>query len=255
MAEPIIEMKDVSFSAQGERIVGKVSLRVEQGKTVALAGPSGGGKSTALKLAAGILVPSGGNVFYRGKNIDSMNRLQNLAFRREAAVVFQDSALWANQNLNQILELPLRVHFPDMGSGKRRERIREAMELVGYRRDLEVRPAMLSMGEQKLIAFARAMLCCPELLFLDEWTESLDDSAAQRLIGIVRRFKDEGKTIIFVSHNFPLIQRLADCVIMIAKGQIVRRLEGGEIAGDQDLAEMSGRELGLCGSEYALPIR
>ena len=238
MAEPIIEMRDVSFSAQGKKIVSGVSLRVEQGKTLALAGPSGGGKSTVLKLAAGLLVPSRGDVFYRGKNIASMNRLQNLAFRREAAVVFQDSALWANQNLNQILELPLRVHFPDMESGERRERIREAADLVGYRRELAVRPATLSMGEQKLIAFARAVICGPALLFLDECTESLDDAAAQRLIGIVRRFKAEGKTIVFISHNLPLLQRLVDCVIIIVNGQIVRRLEGEEIAKDQDLAKV-----------------
>jgi ABC-type multidrug transport system ATPase subunit len=239
MAEPVIELKDVSFSAQGEKIVGNGSMRIEQGKTIALAGPSGGGKSTVLKLAAGLLVPSGGAVFYRGKNIDSMNRLQNLAFRREAAVVFQDSALWANQNLNQILELPLQVHFPDMGREQRQELIRRATEMVGYHQDLEVRPAMLSMGEQKLIAFARAMLCRPDLLFLDEWTESLDDSAAQRLIGIVKRFKDEGKTIVFISHNFPLIRCLADCVIIIVKGQIVRRLEAGQLSNEQDLAKLA----------------
>jgi ABC-type multidrug transport system ATPase subunit len=239
MREPVIEMKDVSFSAQNEKIVTKISLRFEEGKTAALAGPSGGGKSTVLKLAAGLLVPSGGNVFYRGKNIAGMNRAQNLAFRREAAVVFQDSALWANQDLNQILELPLRLHFPDMGSAERRKRIREVTEMVGYRRGLAVRPAMLSMGEQKLIAFARAMLCRPELLFLDEWTESLDDSAAQRLVGIVRRFKAEGKSVIFVSHNVSLIQGLADCVVMMTEGQVSRQIEGEQIARDRDLAELA----------------
>jgi ABC-type multidrug transport system ATPase subunit len=239
MAEPLIEMKNVSFSAQNKTITGKISLRFEEGKAAALAGPSGGGKSTVLKLAAGLLVPSVGDVFCRGKNIASMNRAQNLAFRRETAVVFQDSALWANQDLNQILELPLRIHFPGMGSEKRRERIREVTEMVGYRRDLAVRPAMLSMGEQKLIAFARAMICHPALLFLDEWTESLDDSAAQRLVGIVRRFKAEGKTIIFVSHDFHLIQSLADYVIMIADGQISRRIEGEHISKDRDLAKLA----------------
>jgi ABC-type multidrug transport system ATPase subunit len=111
--------------------------------------------------------------------------------------------------------------------------------MAGYRRDLAVRPAMLSMGEQKLIAFARAMLCRPALLFLDEWTESLDDSAAQRLVGIVRGFKAEGKTIIFVSHDLSLIQGLADCVIMMAEGQIVRQIEGDQIAGDRDLAKLA----------------
>jgi ABC-type multidrug transport system ATPase subunit len=238
MAEPVIEMNDVSFSARNKTIVRKISLRVEEGKTAALAGPSGGGKSTVLKLAAGLLVPSGGDVFYRGKNIADMNRAQNLAFRREAAVVFQDSALWANQDLKEILELPLRLHFPGMASGKLQERVREVTAMAGYRKNLAVRPAMLSMGEQKLIAFARAMLCRPALLFLDEWTESLDDSAAQRLVGIVRGFKAEGKTIIFVSHNFSLIQSLADYVIMMAEGQIVRQLEGDQIAKDRDLAKL-----------------
>jgi ABC-type lipoprotein export system ATPase subunit len=237
MAGPVIEMKDVFFSAQNKTIVKKISLRVEEGKTAAIAGPSGGGKSTVLKLAAGILVPSGGNVFYREKNIADMNRAQNLAFRREAAVVFQDSALWANQDLTEILELPLRLHFPGMESGERQERIREVTAVAGYRGDLAVRPAMLSMGEQKLIAFARAMLCRPALLFLDEWTESLDDSAARRLVGIVRGFKAEGKTIVFVSHDFSLIRSLADYVIIIAEGRIARQLEGDQIAKDRDLAK------------------
>jgi ABC-type lipoprotein export system ATPase subunit len=232
-------MKGVSFSAQSKTIVRNVSLRIEEGKTSALAGPSGGGKSTILKLAAGLLVPSGGDVFYRGKNIAFMNRAQDLAFRREAAVVFQDSALWANQDLNQILELPLLVHFPGMNSERRKERIREVAGMVGYRRDLAVRPAMLSMGEQKLIAFARAMLCYPAALFLDEWTESLDDSAAQRLVGIVRRFKAEGKTVVFVSHDFHLIQSLADYVIMIDEGQIFRQIEGEQISKDRELAKLA----------------
>jgi ABC-type lipoprotein export system ATPase subunit len=252
MAEPVIEMKNVSFSAQNEMIVWNASLQFKEGEATALVGPSGSGKSTILKLAAGLLVPSGGNVLYRKKNISAMNRTQNLAFRRESAVVFQDSALWANQNLNQILELPLWVHFSGMGSEKRQARIREVTELVGYHRDLDVRPAKLSMGEQKLIAFARAMLCYPALLFLDEWTESLDDNASQRLIDIVRRFKTEGNTVIFISHDLPLICSLADHVIMIAEGQVSRQIAGEQISKDRDLARLVEKDMNVCGSEYAL---
>jgi ABC-type multidrug transport system ATPase subunit len=255
MMKPIIEMKDVSFSVQSETIVRGVSIQFEEGQSTALVGPSGGGKSTVLKLAAGLLVPSGGGVYYQGRNIAAMNRAGNLAFRRETAVVFQDSALWANQSLNQILELPLQVHFPRLGNEKRQERIREVADMVGYRRDLSVRPASLSMGEQKLIAFARAMLCRPVLLFLDEWIESLDDSAAQRLITLVRRLKAEKKTIIFISHDFSLIRSLADHVIMIVEGQIARQIAGEQIAKDQDLARMMNEEMNACDSEYVLPIR
>jgi ABC-type multidrug transport system ATPase subunit len=237
-AEPIIELKNVTFSAQNTTIIEDFSHQFEEGKTTALAGPSGGGKSTVLKIAAGLLVPSTGEVFFRGRNISGMNRPQNLTFRKEAAVVFQDSALWANQNLNQILDLPLRIHYPQMSAAEREQRIREVTLQAGYRKNLAIRPANLSMGEQKLIAFARAMLCKPVLLFLDEWTESLDDDAAQRLVSLVRKFKDSGNTIVFITHDLSLVTSLADYVIMIAGGKKTMVLRGDEISGNALVARM-----------------
>jgi ABC-type multidrug transport system ATPase subunit len=236
--EPVIELKNAAFSVQDAIIVEDFSHQFEAGKTTALVGPSGSGKSTVLKIAAGLLVPSRGDVFFRGRNISGMNRAQNLAFRKEAAVVFQDSALWANQSLHQILELPLRIHYPLMNAEERGQRIREVTAQVGYRKNLEVRPANLSMGEQKLIAFARALLCIPSLLFLDEYTESLDDEAAQRLVSLVKKFKSEGRTIIFVSHDMELVTSLSDYVIMIAGGKKTMELRGDEISGNALMAKI-----------------
>ncbi|MDR3343474.1 MAG: ATP-binding cassette domain-containing protein [Treponema sp.] len=231
----IIELKHVSFSAQHKDIVRDVSHQFEAGKTTALVGPSGGGKSTVLKLSAGLLVPSKGTVRFRGQDVSFMNREQNLAFRREGAVVFQDSALWANQNLDQILELPLRIHFPRMTKPEREQRIQEVLTEVGYKKELSIRPAELSMGEQKLIAFARALLCQPWLLFLDEWTESLDDAAAHRLISIVQERQAAQHTIIFVTHNLSLIKRLADYILVISGGTLSMRLTKEAITSDEDL--------------------
>ena len=236
--EPVIELKNVSFTAQNNEIIHDVSYKFNPGKTFALVGPSGGGKSTVLKLAAGLLVPTRGEVYFKGRNLFSMNRFQNLEFRQESAVVFQDSALWANQNLYQILELPLKIHFPDMKKKDRDTRIKEVLMEAGYKRDILIRPAMLSMGEQKLIAFARAMLCRPRILFLDEWTESLDDDAAQRLIRIVKRHKEEEATIILISHDFRIIKTLADIVVMISAGKIDMELSGEQMASDVDLARI-----------------
>ncbi|MDR1837115.1 MAG: ATP-binding cassette domain-containing protein [Treponema sp.] len=216
----IIELKSVGFSAQEGKIVEDVSIRFESSKTTAIVGPSGCGKSTVLKLSAGLLVPDEGEVYYKGANIAQMNRAENLEFRREGAFVFQDSALWANQDLFQILELPLKIHFPDMTRKERAEQIRAITAQVGYRKELEIRPSRLSMGEQKLIAFARAMLCSPSLLFLDEWTESLDETAAERLIDIVRKKKREGSSILFVSHDMRIIMDLADFVVVIVDGKV-----------------------------------
>jgi len=219
MAE-FIELQNVCFSAQEGMIIQDVSINFTPNKTTAIVGPSGGGKSTVLKLSAGLLVPSSGEVLYKGKNITQMNRNENLEFRKEGAFVFQDSALWANQTLFQILELPLKIHYPKMNAKERASKIKKVTEEAGYRKDLNIRPSRLSMGEQKLIAFARALLCDPSLLFLDEWTESLDESAADRLINIVRRKQREGASILFVSHDMRLIIDLADYVVIITDGRV-----------------------------------
>ena len=165
-----------------------------------------------------------------------MNRQENLAFRRASAVVFQDSALWANQNLFQILELPLRVHFPLMTRKEREERIEAVAAEVGYKRELGIRPVELSMGEQKLLGFARAMICRPQLLYLDEWTESLDEHASRRLIDMVRKLRDDGVTILMVSHDIRIIRDLADIVVMIVGGQIILKLTREQITEDDDLS-------------------
>ncbi|GHV61325.1 hypothetical protein AGMMS49587_05140 [Spirochaetia bacterium] len=233
----ILELKDVSFFAQNRSIVEDFSWRYEEGKTTALAGPSGGGKSTVLKLSAGLLVPGRGEVCFRGKNIAHMSHKENLEFRAEAAFVFQDSALWANQNLLQILELPLQIHFPRMSAAERGKRIEEVLKEVGYKKEMAIRPSMLSMGEQKLIAFARAMICRPRLLFLDEWTESLDGSAAGRLVNLVKSRQEAHDTVIFVSHDLRIIRDLADQVLMIQDGKLLITLTREQLDSDAHLAQ------------------
>jgi ABC-type multidrug transport system ATPase subunit len=233
----IIELRNICYSAQNRKLCKGISYGFEEGKSTALVGPSGCGKSTVLKLAAGLFAPNEGEVLFRGKDISRMNRLENLAFRREAAFVFQDSALWANQNLFQILDLPLRVHFPSMTGKQRERRIEAVVAEVGYKKDLGIRPAGLSMGEQKLIAFARAIICRPRLLYLDEWTESLDETASQRLIDIVKKLREEGVSIILVSHDIRIVHALADFVIMIIGGQIFIRLAKEQIDSDDFLSE------------------
>jgi ABC-type multidrug transport system ATPase subunit len=233
----IVELKNIFYSVQTRKLCKGISYKFEEGKTTALVGPSGCGKSTVLKLAAGLFAPDEGEVLFRGKDIFRMNRLENLAFRRETAVVFQDSALWANQNLFQILDLPLRLHFPSMTRKQRESRIETVVSDVGYKKDLGIRPSALSMGEQKMIAFARALMCRPMMLYLDEWTESLDETASQRLIDMVKKMQDAGVSIIFVSHDIRIINSLADYVIMILGGQVFIRLTKEQMKADEFLVE------------------
>jgi ABC-type multidrug transport system ATPase subunit len=139
-------------------------------------------------------------------------------------------------DLFQILELPLKIHYPQMDKKERMTRIKEVTEEVGYRKDLFIRPARLSMGEQKLIAFARAMLCNPSILFLDEWTESLDETSADRLINIVRKKQREDTTIVFVCHDMRIIKILADYILVISDGTMAFHLTKEQVINDPELS-------------------
>lgn len=215
-----IDMQDVSFEGSGMRIVNGFSLQVPRGQSVAFVGSSGSGKSTVLKLAAGLLLPVSGEIFFDGKSVHNMNRAETLAFRKKSGFVFQNAALWANQSILQNLELPLKIHFPGYTEEDRHSRIMKLLSLTGYSKGLHIRPASLSSGEQKIIAFVRSFLCSPEILFLDEWEESLDDKNVRSLLKIIKDWKTEGKTLLFVSHNASVIQELADRICVIKNGSL-----------------------------------
>ena len=220
----LFEMKNTSFIDNFNPIVDDVSLTIEKGSVTAFLGEPGGGKSTVLKLLSGVIVPSRGKVFFEEKNISNMSSKENLAFRKMMAFMFQNSALWANQSLYQNLELPLKLHFPKMPPEVLDERIKEVAKLVDFSKPLSLRPAALSTGEQKRIAFARALICEPEILFLDEPTESLDEKTAALFIKILRDFCAAGNTMIYVSHDNNFINAFENDKYYFSKGTIVDKI-------------------------------
>jgi ABC-type multidrug transport system ATPase subunit len=123
-----------------------------------------------------------------------------------------------------------------MSKKERQDRIKEVTAEVGYRKNLHIRPALLSMGEQKLIAFARALLCNPSLLFLDEYIESLDENAANRLVNIVRQNQNKGISILFVCHDMRIIKDLADYIAVIVDGKMTLFTTKKQVENDEELS-------------------
>ena len=99
----LFTLEDVRFASRGKEIIRGISMKIEPRTVTCLAGKSGCGKSTLLKLISGILVPSSGRVFYKKSDIQTMSNARNRVFRRECGFVFQDSALWSNQDILQNL--------------------------------------------------------------------------------------------------------------------------------------------------------
>ena len=220
----MFEMKNTTFIDNLNTVVSDVSLTIEKGSVTAFLGEPGGGKSTVLKLISGIVVPTKGKVFFEGKNISNMSSKENLAFRKRMAFMFQNSALWANQSLYQNLELPLKLHFPNLPPEQIDERIKEVARLVDFTKPLTLRPAALSTGEQKRIAFARTLICNPEILFLDEPTESLDEKTAAHFIKIIQDFCAQGNTLVYVSHDYAFINAFENDKYYFSKGTIVDKI-------------------------------
>ncbi|MBR5400484.1 MAG: ATP-binding cassette domain-containing protein [Treponema sp.] len=220
----LLEMKNVSFYDGFTEVIQDTSLIIEKGSVTAFLGESGGGKSTVLKLLSGIVHPSSGKVFYNDKSFTRMSEKENLEFRKKSAFMFQNSALWANQSLYQNLELPLKIHFPTMPPELVKSKIEDVVKLVGFNKPLTLRPAALSAGEQKRIAFARALICDPEILFLDEPTESLNEKAAELFISILKDFCSRGNTLAYVSHDYTFINTFKNDKYYFANGTIVDKI-------------------------------
>ena len=220
----ILEMTNVSFEDNAQKIIKNVSHSIETSTVTAFLGKPGSGKSTALKLLAGLINPTSGTICFDGKDIQSMTQKQNLEFRKRAAFMFQDSALWANQDIYHNLDLPLQLHYPDMSTMERKERVKQYTELVEYHKPLIIRPSALSIGEQKKISFARALICEPEILFLDEPTESIDEKTEDLFISILKDFIAQNKTVVYVSHDNYLINSLMCDKIYFADGEIQEKI-------------------------------
>jgi ABC-type transporter Mla maintaining outer membrane lipid asymmetry ATPase subunit MlaF len=232
-----LDVRDVSVRQGDFEILRELTASFHLEDCTFIVGKAGGGKSTLLKTAAGLIVPDSGAVFFRGKSLFRMSRADEMEFRRVTAFAFQDAALWANQSIYNNLSLPLSLHYSRLDKKEADRRILNAVARVGYTESLSLRPVSLSTGEQKLISLARCLVIDPDVYFMDEPTASLDDESVDRLVDLMKELKASGKSLIVVSHDARLIAELADQLCVVSNGSItgfgplekVAPLVGGEL--------------------------
>jgi len=207
---PEIELRGIRAVRGGYEALLDINLPLFAGETLFAMGGAGSGKSVLIKTAAGVTLPSEGEILYRGKSLARMSEREEAAFRKASGFVFQDAALWSNQSLFDNLALPARLHSPEWSKAELEKAVRRAAEVVGYDDDLRARPAELSSGERKLIGLARALVLDPELLFMDDPTSELDESSAARVSDIIEALKARGRTVFVTSGASDLASRCAD---------------------------------------------
>lgn len=231
---PILQLEEVVCSSQAYEVIRGVSCSIRPGRATVIMGTSGAGKSTLIKAAAGIIVPDSGRVLFRGKDLSRMAAKELEAFYFSNGFAFQDSALWANMSIGDNLVLPLLAIDPRLPRAKALERAKRYALSLGYSESLGWRPSQLSLGEQKLVSIARALVVEPELVFMDEPTAFLDDAACERIFQIALDLKAKGKTIVAVTHSTEFAALVADDLLVMNQGKITASGSYNELVGMDD---------------------
>lgn len=188
-------LEDISVSFGETRILSHLSLAVKTGGLEALVGPSGVGKSTVLRVIAGILQPDSGRVF-----IDDIDVTNVPTYRRSVGLVFQDNQLFPHLDVAANIGFGLRM--AKASSQEIHHRVTHLLELVGLTGFEQRRPASLSGGEAKRVALARALAPRPRLLLLDEPLTGLDRELHDRLALDLRNILTiEGMTSLLITHD------------------------------------------------------
>ena len=223
--DPIIEVKDVvkNFKVgDGEvTILKQISFEVGSGEFVAIVGPSGNGKSTLLNMITGIDRPSRGQINVTGREVHNMSENQLASWRGEnVGIIFQFFQMLPALSLLQNIILPM--DFANRYPRKeRKERAMKLLELVGLADQAHKLPSMVSGGQQQRAAIARALANDPPLLVGDEPTGNLDSRTAGDIFDLFNRLVDQGKTMIMVTHDKELAQRVPRR-IEITNGRITK---------------------------------
>jgi putative ABC transport system ATP-binding protein len=197
-----------------------VDLVINAGEMVAVVGPSGSGKTTIMNMITGIDRPTEGAVVVDGQEIHALSEEQLAIWRgRNVGIVFQFFQLLPTLTALENAMLPL--DFARKGSKQERfETAKHNLELVGLGDKLDHLPAELSGGEQQRVAIARALASDPKLIIGDEPTGNLDTQTAAEMFELLQRLNDEGKTVLYVTHDLGLAAR-ASRMVTIRDGVVV----------------------------------
>ncbi|QHT60041.1 ABC transporter ATP-binding protein [Paenibacillus lycopersici] len=209
-----IEIRNVNKSFGSHQAVHDVSFAIERGKLIGLLGPSGGGKSTLLRILAGLETPDSGDIFINGQRVNDVQpQLRGIGF------VFQNYALFKHMTVFDNIAFGLTIR--KASKAEIRARVGELLDLTGLRGFEQRYPHQLSGGQRQRVAFARALAPRPELLLLDEPFAAIDAKVRKELRTWLKGLIAElGITSIFVTHDQDEAVEVADEMLIVQQGRL-----------------------------------
>ncbi len=248
-AAPILALHDVAKAFGGIQAVDGCSFEVRPGLITGLIGPNGAGKTTVFNLITGFLRADRGSIRFKGEETRglSAHQVERLGVVRS----FQHLRLWSKMTVlenvllgcrtplgENVLALFLRPGAVRAEARAARERAVEVLDFFGLAGRAHELAEDLAYPEQKLLSMARIFATDAEILLLDEPTSGLDTDSLHKIVPMVRRLVEHGKTVLLIEHNMELISQLSDEVVFLHQGRVMARGRAEQITRDPALTDI-----------------
>jgi len=214
--------------------VDDVSLNIKEGQSFGLVGESGSGKTTIAKMVVNLFKPSSGDIYFDSVNITKIKKNKDLLkFRKQIQMIFQDpfSSLNGRLKVNEIIAEPIKLHNPDIKSSDLDSYIHDLLESVELTQQSAIRyPHEFSGGQRQRISIARALATQPRLLVCDEPTSALDVSIQAQILNLLKDLQEQlNLTILFISHDLPVVRQMCDKIAVLKDGKLCEVSETEEL--------------------------
>lgn len=213
-----LEIKDLSKAYNGQIALDGLSLALDDVHSLAIIGPSGGGKTTLLRVLGGLEIPDRGSVVLNGQAIDFREH-HLVEHRKRIAMVFQAFNLFLHLTTLQNITLPL-VKTRNVPPARAKEEAETLLEQFGLADHLHKYPNQLSGGQKQRVAIARALSLKPEVLLFDEPTSALDPEITAEILDVINGLRMDRKDLILVTHEIGFARHACEHVAFVSNGRV-----------------------------------
>ncbi len=219
--KPFIELRGVSLEIAGETLLQDVHLAVGRGEAVTIMGPSGEGKSILLKIIAGLIEPTSGEVLIEGRNRSELSMSERSEFGRQTGMLFQRNALFDSLTALENVNFP-QVETLGLAEVEAEGVSRRLLDAVGLAEAAERYPSEISGGMQKRLGIARALSLAPSLILYDDPTAGLDPITSRKIIRLIKDLQNRDQaTLVLVTNELSRAFQIADRMAFVFRGNLV----------------------------------
>lgn len=221
MASPAIELKNIHLNFEQLCVFSGISLKIPAGEGLVVIGPSGQGKSSLLKVMAGLIKPSAGEVLIDGKNLWQISDRERQQIAQRTAMLFQKNALFDSLSVEENVAFPLRevAHTPETEIATTVTRLLDAVGILHAR---ALFPDEISGGMQKRLGIARALTLRPQVIFYDDPTAGLDPITSRKIVQLILDLKRQNQsTVVAVTNDMNRAEQLADRIAMVVDHELI----------------------------------